>query len=300
MKPVLYGVVIFGCVCVAISPHETHADDSNAVSLFDRNSLTGWTYGSEPPNGWRMENGLLRGEPAATPLLSGWSWGDVELTLRWRVKDNAQWRLTLRKVPDGARIVDVILGEVTPISPGIVTQANDSVKMVLSPSSDGWHTAKLTSRGGLLNVKAESGPQKDNAAFSEGGSVTEIAKGDSRFTVELALINGSGAMRDFKVLEPAGKPLYNGQDLSGWWTPGNRDSWKPEGESIVCVNKNGNYLRTEHEYANFTLALDYKMAKGGNSGIGIRTTRNGWPSGDGMELQMLDERPGTPITRHST
>lgn len=295
----IYAVAVASCCMGINAAHESRAD-GNPISLFDRDSLTGWTYGEEPPRGWRMEDGVLHGEQNATSLLSGWSWGEVELTFRWKVKGDAQWRLRLRRIPSGDRIVDVILGEVTPTSAAIVTDSDDGIKMVLSPSSDGWHTAQLTSRDGLLSVKAKSGPKKDNPIFSEGGSITKIETGDSRFTVDLALLNGAGALRGFKAIEPQGKPLYNGKDLTGWWTPGNLDSWKPEGEAIVCVNKKGNYLRTEREYANFTLSLDYKMAKGGNSGIGIRTARNGWPSGDGMELQMLDERPGKPITRHST
>ena len=35
------------------------------------------------------------------------------------------------------------------------------------------------------------------------------------------------------------------------------------------------------------LVASTRCAKGGNSGIGIRTPRDGWPSGDGMELQIL-------------
>lgn len=107
---------------------------------------------------------------------------------------------------------------------------------------------------------------------------------------------------DAQEAEPTqlGEPIFNGRDLSGWWTPGNKESWPVIGGELVCINKNGNYLRTEEEFENFTLSFEYKMAKGGNSGVGIRTPRNGWPSGDGMELQLMDEKPGAPLTRHST
>ena len=36
------------------------------------------------------------------------------------------------------------------------------------------------------------------------------------------------------------------------------------------------------------LSLEYLASPHCNSGIGIRTARNGWPSGDGFELQILD------------
>jgi hypothetical protein len=168
-------------------------------------------------------------------------------------------------------------------------------RIVVKESVDGWHKATVVREGAKATLRVVT---RTPDGFLLKSEISFDFKG--RFALGLDLAAGEASLTDLKALEPAGKPLYNGQDLDGWWTPGNLDSWKPEGESIVCVNKNGNYLRTEREYANFTLALDYKMAKGGNSGIGIRTARNGWPSGDGMELQMLDERLGTPITRHST
>ncbi|MGE0608022.1 MAG: family 16 glycoside hydrolase [Pirellulales bacterium] len=100
--------------------------------------------------------------------------------------------------------------------------------------------------------------------------------------------------------EPRGEPLLKGDTLEGWWTPGNKDCWKVEQGELICLNKDGNYLRSEREYRDFVLSLEYKINKKGNSGIGIRTPRNGWPSGDGMELQIEDEPAGTPLTRSST
>ena len=122
----------------------------------------------------------------------------------------------------------------------------------------------------------------------------------ARYGLGLAVAKGEAKLSGLRASEPAGEPIYNGKDLSGWWTPGNLAGWGATPEAIVCLNKNGNYLRTEKEYANFTLSTTYKMAKGGNSGVGIRTARAGWPSGDGMELQLLDEKPSKPLTRHST
>ena len=56
----------------------------------------------------------------------------------------------------------------------------------------------------------------------------------------------------------------------------------------------------EKLYGNYTLTCQYKMLPGDNSGIGIRTPREGWPSGDGMELQLLGEPPDAPINKSST
>src|SRR5262249_14499786 len=39
--------------------------------------------------------------------------------------------------------------------------------------------------------------------------------------------------------------------------------------------------------------------KGGNSGVGIRTPRNAWPSGDGIEMQIEDRPADEPLNGQS-
>ena len=102
---------------------------------------------------------------------------------------------------------------------------------------------------------------------------------------------------DITASEPAGEPIFNGHDLTGWWSPGGLKSWQAVDGVIECLHKDGNYLRTDKSYGNFTLSLEYKASKGCNSGVGIRTAKAGWPSGDGFELQILDT-PG--LTGDST
>lgn len=284
-------------------PQRANAEEPNAVRLFDRDTLTGWDYGPKPASGWRMTDGMLFGKQGATPLVSGWSWQEVELTFRWRVEKGATWRIACRAVPGGETLAEVTLREIKKRSaegggerevsasigaryPGAASAKPATLEADVSPI-DGWYTTSLRRKGNQLTL-------------SIGSALGGVKVPDGRFALELSLTDGNGFLTELQAIEPAGEPLYNGKDLSGWWTPGNLASWKPEKDAIVCVNNNGNYLRTEKEYGNFTLSLEYKMAKGGNSGIGIRTARNGWPSGDGMELQMLDEPSSAPITRHST
>ncbi|HWA98523.1 MAG TPA: family 16 glycoside hydrolase [Pirellulales bacterium] len=91
------------------------------------------------------------------------------------------------------------------------------------------------------------------------------------------------------------QPIFDGKTLAGWSTPGNPESWAVEDGKIVCLNKKGDYLRSDRQYANFTLSLEYKIAAGGNSGVGIRTPVGGWPSGDGMEMQIEDRPHNEPL-----
>src|SRR5262249_25631260 len=113
---------------------------------------------------------------------------------------------------------------------------------------------------------------------------------DRRFGLGLSVTGGEATLADLRLEEPRGNPLFNGNALTGWWVPDNKGDWAAQNGDLVCVAHRGlNYLRTDKEYGNFTFACEYNISRGGNSGIGIRTAKTGWPSGDGMELQILDQ-----------
>jgi hypothetical protein len=121
-------------------------------------------------------------------------------------------------------------------------------------------------------------------------ATAKIAK-EARFGLGLAAEGGEVAVAGLRLRRSLGEPIFNGADLSGWWCPGRMEAWQPIDGELVLAERGGNYLRTEKLYGNFVLSFEYKMKKNGNSGLGIRTPREGWPSSDGMELQILD-RPG--------
>ncbi len=66
-------------------------------------------------------------------------------------------------------------------------------------------------------------------------------------------------------------PLFNGKDLTGWKSTNNAKVWGAEKGVIYCQGGGGGYLMTEKEYGDYELRLEYKMPKGGNSGVGIIT-----------------------------
>ncbi len=84
-------------------------------------------------------------------------------------------------------------------------------------------------------------------------------------------------------------PLFNGKDLTGWKSTNNAKVWGAEKGVIYCQGGGGGYLMTEKEYGDYELRLEYKMPKGGNSGVGIRTPFKGDPAYAGMEIQLIDD-----------
>ena len=93
------------------------------------------------------------------------------------------------------------------------------------------------------------------------------------------------------LAEPgAAVPLFNGKDLSGWTSakggpPGK--GWKVE-DGAIHRTAGGGDLISEKEYADFELEFEWKISKGGNSGVKyrLRTTPAGWI---GAEYQVLDD-----------
>jgi hypothetical protein len=79
------------------------------------------------------------------------------------------------------------------------------------------------------------------------------------------------------------RPIFNGQDLSGWKGEG----YVVEDGAIVCTPQ-GRNLVTEGTYANYVLDFEFKLTPGANNGLGIHYPGTGDAAYTGMEIQILD------------
>jgi hypothetical protein len=90
------------------------------------------------------------------------------------------------------------------------------------------------------------------------------------------------------------RPLFDGHDLKGWQVitappqGGFTDHWKIVNGVLTC-GPGGNWLAADGEYENFEIKLEFRLARGGNSGVLLRCPLEGHPSTDGMEIQLLDD-----------
>jgi hypothetical protein len=91
------------------------------------------------------------------------------------------------------------------------------------------------------------------------------------------------------------RPLFDGRTLDGWHVyrqSGPPANWRVVDGTIERVADGGD-LVTDEQFANFELALDWKIAPGGNSGIIYRVADTGEETYEtGPEMQILDD------TRH--
>jgi hypothetical protein len=89
---------------------------------------------------------------------------------------------------------------------------------------------------------------------------------------------------------PEAVSLFNGKDLTGWNSakggePGK--GWEVQ-DGVIHRAGGGGDLVSEKEYADFELEFEWKISKGGNSGVKyrLRKTPAGWI---GAEYQVLDD-----------
>jgi len=98
------------------------------------------------------------------------------------------------------------------------------------------------------------------------------------------------------------KLLFNQRDLAGWVVMYGGE-WSVEDGVLVGRNgkdwstnpeKSGSWLRTEKQYGDFILELDYAINQGGNSGIFIRSALEKNPAFTGHEMQITSDSSRPP------
>jgi 3-keto-disaccharide hydrolase len=99
------------------------------------------------------------------------------------------------------------------------------------------------------------------------------------------LLLGGGVKAEEK--EKGFVPLFNGKDLTGWVVKGKAEGWKVK-EGVIRSEgaAGGDWLRSDKEYGDFILKLDWKVSKDGNSGVFLRVPDKGAPWQTGYEVQI--------------
>jgi hypothetical protein len=106
---------------------------------------------------------------------------------------------------------------------------------------------------------------------------------------------------------PEFRDLFNGKDLTGWVNVNtDPDTWSVKDGMLVCTGKPIGVMRTEKQYENFVLHIEWMhLQAGGNSGVFVWSDpapASGKNLPKGCEVQMLElewpmlnrEKDGTP------
>jgi sugar phosphate isomerase/epimerase len=92
------------------------------------------------------------------------------------------------------------------------------------------------------------------------------------------------------------KQIFNGMNLNGWTSIGGGDWTVTDGVLIGRNGKNwstnpevaGSWLRTDEQYGDFRLELQYAVNEGGNSGVFFRSGAEKNPAFTGYEMQIVN------------
>ncbi|MBS0203197.1 MAG: protein kinase [Planctomycetes bacterium] len=124
----------------------------------------------------------------------------------------------------------------------------------------------------------------------------EIKSGASEsITAKLTPLDGKAPVAGMKPsatekprsgLDGDWKPLFDGKSLTGW--TGDVGLMTVENGILVNDGKRG-IVTVPGEYQDFEVEVEFRLATGGNSGLGISYGGNGDPAENGLEVQMLDD-----------
>jgi hypothetical protein len=92
--------------------------------------------------------------------------------------------------------------------------------------------------------------------------------------VSFFALTGSAADNELSDKEKADgwKLLFDGKTLDGWMTSSEKPSKTPVEDGCINPHKCGGYMMVHKEmWENYVLSMDYKISKGCNSGVFIRT-----------------------------
>ncbi len=87
--------------------------------------------------------------------------------------------------------------------------------------------------------------------------------------------------------------LFDGDTAWGWSAEG-AAKWKVVNGAIVSDGGDAGWLRTNTQFADFVLKLEFQTAADGNSGVFLRAKKGAEPQKSGYELQIFDAHPKFP------
>src|SRR5437762_9972330 len=95
--------------------------------------------------------------------------------------------------------------------------------------------------------------------------------------------------------------LFDGTHLKGWQgratsAPGVTGDWTVENGAILCPGKTPGWLSSDAAYSNYELKLEFRGGEKVNSGVFLRSQKEGQPHITGYELQIWDYQPAGFLT----
>lgn len=95
--------------------------------------------------------------------------------------------------------------------------------------------------------------------------------------------------------------LFDGKSLNGWQgrptsAPNTTGDWTVENSAILCRGTVPSWLSSDATFSDYELKLEFRGAEKVNSGVFLRSQKDGQPHITGYELQIWDYQPQGYLT----
>jgi serine/threonine protein kinase len=284
-------------------------DEQGYRSLFSGKDLSGWVVDSGDPEAWAVRDGDLyvNATPQARGwLLTREDFADFVLLFDYQLSGAANTGVAIRAAPGdglpfwiaakgGPKHLEVQLQDDSfpaYARQSILEQTGALFGLALDRAAKvkpigEWNAAEITVRGRwattVINGDTVLRTRLDDFAKQE-----KKILGLSRRAGRIGFQNHTGVarFRNIRIRElnepaialPADDrftPMFNGRNFDGWYVDhGDARAWAVDGGMVVAsgatdVDDRG-WLLTRQDYDHFLLRLEFKLARGGNSGVTFR------------------------------
>jgi hypothetical protein len=242
---------------------------------------------------WSTADGILMFDGKGENICTARDYGDFEMLVDWKIEKNGDSGIYLRGSPQ-VQIWDP--AQWPEGSGGLYNnQKNPSKPLRRADNPIGeWNTFRIRMIGERVSVYLNNVLVVDSVVLENywDRSIPIFPTGQ----IELQSHSSPLCFRQIFIREiPRSKPLFSGSlfdgvDLRGWTIVGGKEgTWGVSDGILFTTGEGGGWLSTDREYDNFQLDLDFRVTEGGNSGVFLRSPRQGDPAYTGMEIQVLDD-----------
>lgn len=286
-------IVAVACLAQTLFAGVLFAEEPVGFSkpLFDGVSLQGWSV----ENDCEVDviDGCIRLKSGDGWLRSHHAYRDFELHVEWKALKPQGYDagLYIRAAQEGkpgpkpSHQINMLQGKEGNIGDLLGAQSTGLAK----PAGE-WNIFDVRVVGDTVSLKINGQP-----AYSVSG--LKQPDGHIGFQVEVP-VGGQFLLKNIRITELGYKPLFNGRDLTGWQPVGGAadECWSVVEGLLVCSGKKGPWLRSDAEFDDFNIRLEYRLSTGGNSGLYVRVPADGNHHRDndtlppaGFEVQILDD-----------
>ncbi len=301
------------------------------VSLFDGETLTGWTTTGGRYDGhasWEVIDGAIVGRqgPRRTGglLYTEQSYASFELRLETKLDHPFDSGVFVRMQPPetGLKGAQVTLdyrpdGQIGAVySDGYLQQNHDGERHFVA---DAWNELVVRCTGFDLRIEAWLNGKRLADYSLPSGTPGFASTGLIGLQVHGARDDdGAARFRNVRIKElpmfadafvedldgsvrsaaEGWQALFDGQSLDGWEVagPAQRYVWEDDVLAFRAVG-GGGQLMTVEDYTDFRLRLDFQLSTMANSGVFLRAARDGSnPAYSGCEVQLLDDHHWEKVT----